>query len=670
MPPSESRKKALNAANQDALDRLYDKCEQASTAHSSKYVFAVRKAAKSLQQCPTEILTIKDAKALHGVGDSLARIILPNLMNSRKPIPRVPSTISTTSSTTNDTDSNQYPETLEPGKGTRDPPQPDRKLNAPRPSEKLKAYFSAVKRSEALFLPPENWRVVLLVDGREHGWEKVLADLQMSGVPSEKRNLPIGDMAWIARSGSIEVMLGTIIERKEVNDLASSLFGTRYKEQRLRLQHCGLPQVFLLVEGDTKNVSNCSHESLSMAMMETRVQLGFQVVQTRHLEETILFLKNVHRRILQRSFPSAFSDSETQISLPSFSSQGSKLGRTRLTVKRRHKRHRLSFEEMVFDNAPVPPFAMSRFLTYDELKCKVEKDREEGTKTVGRIFCRMLKQIPRISNTTIPSLVLAYPTPNALFRALGGLNESEGKALLGDLDTGSQKVGEQKAFEVYLAFTSGKVVDGVNRAQSFAAMEQSHVGKGGRGSEYEKECNIQQVDPPAAYMNVESDSSNKSTRTPERKAQSKHDKHAPKIEPVETECSRIEFGTVDQRVSPRNKKGQLPNPLGIMSRPFSGLARRPTKSRCVDDLDATLAFMSKEIEGFCNSDTSEDDDSMHLLVSRTCFKPPSHSDDEETFELYLRRRQRQRRPPTRCVSVSDNETAKPLLDPEVIELSD
>lgn len=457
MAPTESRRKAVHPANQEGLDRLYDKCEQASTAQSSKFVFAVRKAAKALQACPTAVTTVKEAKALRGVGDSLARIIVPKPTEMNIALSRASSVATTASTTANDAESSTTTtaktKNLKPRKNNA---LSDGKIDAPKPSEKLKAYQNAVKESESLILPSDDWRVVLIVDGREHGWEKVLADLQMSGIPSEKRNLPIGDMAWIARSGTLEIMLGTIVERKEVNDLASSLFGTRYKEQRLRLQHCGLPQVILLVEGDTKEVSNCSHEALHMAMMETRVQLDFQVVRTRHLEETVRFLKSVHRRILQRAFPSAFSDGVTSSSsLPTFSSSGVNRKRRRMSIKKRHTSDRRSFEEMVFDTPPLPPFGASRFITYNELKCKVEKDREEGTKTIGGIFCRMLKQIPRISNSTVPPLVHAYPTPDALFRALDGLNVSDGKNLLADLETGTQRVGELRALEVYYTFMAG-----------------------------------------------------------------------------------------------------------------------------------------------------------------------------------------------------------------------
>ena len=40
---------------------------------------------------------------------------------------------------------------------------------------------------------------------------------------------------------------------------------------------------------------------------------------------------------------------------------------------------------------PVPPLDSQRFMTYGELKAKVEMDREAGTKTMGAIYMAMCK---------------------------------------------------------------------------------------------------------------------------------------------------------------------------------------------------------------------------------------------------------------------------------------
>ncbi len=96
------------------------------------------------------------------------------------------------------------------------------------------------------------------MDSREYKSDQVQSRLLQKGIYCEQRTLPIGDMLWIARgynkntlgnkAGSrvtagelalpetVEIVLDTIIERKTLEDLMSSLYGTRWNEQRLRLK--------------------------------------------------------------------------------------------------------------------------------------------------------------------------------------------------------------------------------------------------------------------------------------------------------------------------------------------------------------------------------------------------------------------------------------------------
>ena len=437
-----STKKAIHTGNQEALDRLNEKYE---TASSTNYGQSIRRAMKSLRECPTEILTLQDAMSLKFVGPALAKLMIPNvtITANRQPFSSMMERQSFTTMVTITKVSNEPSASALAKQSLKQPPPSVCNTK----STKQRNHEAAVAAAESLVLPTKGWKVTLLIDGREQRADHVQAKLQMSGVPCEQRHLPIGDMAWIATSGSIEVMLGTIVERKQVDDLASSLFGTRYLEQRLRLQHCGVPQVIFLVEGDVTAVANCSADTLRMAMMETRVQLNFQVHQTNHLDDTVRFLKLVHRRILQRAFPSAFGDTGTT-SLPSFGSQ----------MKSRKKKKK-SLIEMLFDIAPVPPLDQRRFITYEELKSKVLLDREQGTRTLRAIYCGMLKQIPTLSHKKVLAIAKAYPTPNALLQAYQGLSEEVGKALLADLDTAGDlmericRVGPKSSIEVYHVFT-------------------------------------------------------------------------------------------------------------------------------------------------------------------------------------------------------------------------
>ena len=130
----------------------------------------------------------------------------------------------------------------------------------------------------------------------------------------EQRTLPIGDMLWITRgeskadsSKTIELLLGTIIERKTANDLASSIFGTRYAEQQLRLKYSatGARQVIYLIESSNMQVDarNCPAKTLRSALAETMLYRNFSILKTTCSSETVKSLKRLHRRIIRRAFP-------------------------------------------------------------------------------------------------------------------------------------------------------------------------------------------------------------------------------------------------------------------------------------------------------------------------------------------------------------------------------
>jgi hypothetical protein len=114
--------------------------------------------------------------------------------------------------------------------------------------------------------------------------------------------------------------------------------------------------------------------------------------------------------------------------------------------------------DIVFDEPPAPPLGMSRFVTYTQLKTRVERDREAGTRTVGAIHAAMLKQIPTLSLKKVQAIQQAYPTPKALFGTYIGLSPEDGKTLVQDFlsNTGMERtcrVGPKSAEEVYHAYT-------------------------------------------------------------------------------------------------------------------------------------------------------------------------------------------------------------------------
>ena len=304
----------------------------------------------------------------------------------------------------------------------------------------------------------KTWRVV-----SSHCLDVLLALVQ----------LPIGDMAWIAQGYAgtntnnpkklkAELLLGTIVERKTIEDLKASLFGTRYAEQRLRLKETGCPQVLFLIEGDmNKDLFRCPSDTLHSAVWETRLHCDFSIVHTAHMDDTVKNLKRMHRRILQRTFPAAFSNE----ALPTFAEADARGVRRQdasaaLDPSRRRRRRVQSLIEMTFDIDPVPPFGLKRFLTYAEIKAKVEWDREQGTRTVGNIHRAMLKQVTTCSAKKCNAIANVYPTPSHLLQAYGETsNLAEKKSLVADIVTSDAsksardlKVGPRSSAEVFVAY--------------------------------------------------------------------------------------------------------------------------------------------------------------------------------------------------------------------------
>ena len=452
-PRPQKMPKAVNPANQAGLERLIEK--RNNLGASDRYGFTLKKAIDSLQNCETAITSHAEACKLKHVGTHCATLICPPAKERQtlREKPRKTKSKAATATAANQpvgksAGVDSPTQSLASSVASKQSRQSKRQkvttsqqlaTIAEKPTTKETNYKKAVENAQNWkSLGPLMWRVVLIIDARERQSEHVQAKCQMSGIPCEVRHLPIGDMAWIAQGFDprkdnavlVELMLGTIIERKTISDLKASLFGTRYSEQRKRLKDCGLPQLIFLIEGDlSKDLFKCPADTLHTAAWETRLHLGFSILQTAHLQDTVLQLKRMHRRILQRTFPGAFSKQNE--ALPNFEeayrSQHLSASRNTATTScapthqqetyRRRRRRLQSLNEMTFDIDPLPCFGMERFITYSELKAKIELDREQGTKTVGSIHLAMLKQVPSFSHKKCQAVARLYPTFASLMEA-------------------------------------------------------------------------------------------------------------------------------------------------------------------------------------------------------------------------------------------------------------
>jgi ERCC4-type nuclease len=511
--------KAKNVVNQPLLEKLAESRSKIDPTRN-KFALTLKSAMDNLSKHPDAVSTYKQACLVRGIGKKIAHMLFPNDDNDNRDgggagddhhgdLGRFRAT--------ND-DPNHHKSTIDGGGAieaaasrkrmrqttisdamfpsstllpsssssqlfsTAPSPQGSVASNASstasNPTRRQVQYHREATKSWHQLWKNQNlmWNVLFVVDNREKkdGRDRLCDKFSSANIPFEVRQLPIGDMTWIAqgrkrRHGNsnsnnnndsptkgpvvVELVLGTIIERKTLVDLTASIHGTRYAEQRMRMVQSGLSQCILLLEGNvhreaTTSSSECHHKRLDAchtALWETCLYLNFQILRTADMGETISTLKLMHRRILQRSFPQAFS-SEV---LPTFD-EPSRGGRRRddtsssiqcqqqqaLEVGQRKRRRYQSLHKLVFDTDPVVPPGMDRFVTYNELKAKVGRDREAGLRTVRMVHGAMVKQVPKIENKRAAAIVHAYPTPTLLFEAYHHQQTEQHKQLLlRDLDT-------------------------------------------------------------------------------------------------------------------------------------------------------------------------------------------------------------------------------------------
>ncbi|KAL3348367.1 hypothetical protein AABB24_021831 [Solanum stoloniferum] len=138
------------------------------------------------------------------------------------------------------------------------------------------------------------YEVVLILDDREHFTSrgsrsrKIVENISTQfKIKIDVRRLPVGDAIWIARNKVIgtEYVLDFIVERKNVEDLQSSIKDSRYRDQKLRLLRCGLKKLIYVIEGDPNACA--AAESIKTACFTTEILEGFDVQRTSGLAETL-----------------------------------------------------------------------------------------------------------------------------------------------------------------------------------------------------------------------------------------------------------------------------------------------------------------------------------------------------------------------------------------------
>ncbi|CAH1263024.1 MUS81 [Branchiostoma lanceolatum] len=276
-------------------------------------------------------------------------------------------------------------------------------------------------------LSPGEFEVVLCVDTQETtggaaGSRKVnlVPELQKNSVRCDVRNLHVGDFLWVAREkvkrlpGQLhpplprELVLDYVVERKRMDDLASSIKGSRFKEQKFRLKMSGLRKPIYLVEDFGSSAAHfCLPEAtLQQAVVNTQVTDGFFVKRTADMKESVTYL-TLMTHYLQSLYAGKTLKGYSREDLQDQSST-------------------LNLNASVIKLLPFPEFNET------SVKNKVISVKE--------MFAKQLMQFHGMSKEKVAAVVNTYPTPVALLQSYSGCGSAaEKERMLAPLKYGHTK---------------------------------------------------------------------------------------------------------------------------------------------------------------------------------------------------------------------------------------
>ena len=176
-----------------------------------------------------------------------------------------------------------------------------------------------------------DWELCLLVDNRERGFNGSRVDWFISQfttkhIPCYSKSLSLGDFTWIVRPPGCEdegtwMHVPVVIERKELDDLRSSIQDGRWQEQRNRFRKMMETQQLLrciyCVEGEP-NAHVLPVGTLEACLVELDCQDGFSAQHCRSLQDVLSFITAQHfylqRHWGQLSYPTGLLASRRSFS--------------------------------------------------------------------------------------------------------------------------------------------------------------------------------------------------------------------------------------------------------------------------------------------------------------------------------------------------------------------
>lgn len=109
------------------------------------------------------------------------------------------------------------------------------------------------------------------------------------------QNLDLGDFIFKYNDEIV-----CLIERKTVADVIASIKDGRYKEQKIRLQNCGIGnnKIIYLIEGPRLSLWDLSDKIVLGCITSTLIRDDLKVFRTINIGETNSFLERIYRRLI------------------------------------------------------------------------------------------------------------------------------------------------------------------------------------------------------------------------------------------------------------------------------------------------------------------------------------------------------------------------------------
>ncbi|XP_068154795.1 crossover junction endonuclease MUS81 [Drosophila tropicalis] len=370
----EVRLKEPNPLFTQWLQRWLEQAEK----HDQKSQYKLRQALEALKTYPLPLYSGRECAILRGFGKTLCQMIDNEIAKQQE------SQVSQV-----DQAQDYQQEVAKVVKEVQKKQQQQKKPKEKKLTKKQREELEALEeRTRLVEMPRGSFSVKLLVDIQEtSGKNKKVLDqtrsyLESLQVQHEVRRLTVGDFLWLAHdSQGNELVLPYIVERKRMDDLASSIRDGRFHEQKHRLKQCGIPNLIYLIEDYGQNEHlGLPMDSLKQAWTNAKIQNNIQIIRTENHYRSMLYLSNLTKHLTQ-----LFASKELYSVLEKNCGQFNPINDGRVGL--------LKFRSLYEDSS------------------------RSASLTVREVFLQQLLQLHSLSLERALAIVELYPTPRLLIDA-------------------------------------------------------------------------------------------------------------------------------------------------------------------------------------------------------------------------------------------------------------